>query len=400
MNSREQVSQLLNSSKFCSYLEITGTVYPGGTRVPCCKASGSDIGSIPVSSISYQQYQHSDVIDSIRNDLAQRNSQSYCRACIAAENQGLASDRTNNNQNWLRYLDQTDQWNEFVQLVNTKQQGPWHWMLFLDNTCQARCVMCDSSFSTAIEQEYKKLNLPASFMTKIQPQKQADATEIQQTLEDIKSSAHNIKMIQLLGGEPTLQKPCYDILQWLIENKHSENIAIKINTNGINLSQNWLSMAQYFKSWQWTFSIDATGDLNTWIRYPTRWDTLTENINKARASGSTVIAKTTIHAMNVHFLPELWSWAQQQNLYWMYHFVEDPQDISVSVLTPAQRKQLIEKYNQYPEFVLSHGADIIKFVSSMPDRDPEPLLNFIQTLTPHRPGPFDQVNPYFTGLNK
>jgi sulfatase maturation enzyme AslB (radical SAM superfamily) len=273
-------------------------------------------------------------------------------------------------------------------------------MLFIDNTCQARCVMCDSSFSTAIEQEYKKLNLPVSFMTKIQPQTQADSIEVQQILEDIKFSAPNIKMIQLLGGEPTLQKPCYDILQWLIEHNYSKNIAIKINTNGINLSENWLNMAQNFKSWQWTFSIDATGDLNTWIRYPTRWNTLTENINQARASGSTAIAKTTIHAMNVHFLPELWTWTQEQNLYWMYHFVEDPQDISVSVLTPTQRNQLLEKYEQYPEFMTAHGADIIKFVSSMSVRDSAPLLNFIRVLTPNRPGPFDQVNPYFTGLSK
>jgi pyruvate-formate lyase-activating enzyme len=401
MNScRQNVIDQLNNSTFCSYLEVTGTVYPGGNRVPCCKASGVDIGAVSVTAMSYQEYQQSNILNAVKQSLENRDVAGYCRSCIAVENQGINSDRINNNQNWIRYLEQTNEWAEFEQSIKNKHNGPMHWMLFLDNTCQARCVMCDSAFSTAIEKEYQKLDIPVGFMTKIKPQQQASTQDIQQIISDIKSSANNIKSIQLLGGEPTLQQPCQDILQWLIDNDHSQNIMVKVNTNGISINQSWLNMAQHFKSWQWTFSVDAVGDLNTWIRYPTRWSSLLENIQSAINSGATVIIKTTVHALNIHFLPELWQWTQQQNLHWIYHFVEDPQDISVAVLTQEQRNQLIDKYKNYPDFMKSHGPDLLQFVNNCEVKNQTPLIDFIQTLTPRRPGPFDQVNPYFTGLSK
>lgn len=399
MNQRTRVIQIFNDRSFCSHLFLSATVYPGSKWVPCCKASGTDIKSAPVSSVSYKQYVNSEHIHSVRKSLENKNQDSFCSACMDVENTGGVSDRMSNNDNWLKIIQDQDLYQPFIDLWDQTQKtgirdgSPWHWYLFLDNTCQARCVMCDPTFSSSIEKEYARLDLPKIFFAKDQSNDRI-VNDPDAVISEFKIHASQVRVLQLLGGEPTLSSQTLELLEWLIAHDYHKQIFIKINTNGIKIPQHWIeTVAKFYKS-QWSVSVDAIGELNRWIRYPTDWNQLNCNLDKLAHTGSYIMIKTAIHAMNAHYLPELYSWAQERNLRISWTFVQDPDAVSLSVLDDYQRQTLIDKYQNHPAFLAEIGQTIISHMQRAQTFNQD-LMKFISALETVRPVKFQEVNQYF-----
>lgn len=403
-NIKEKIFKIFSSDHFCSHLFLDGTIYPGTKWVPCCKASGTKIGAESLISHKYEDYINGEFIKSLRSDLKNKKENDYCKACTNLEKVGAISDRIKNNLNMYKIINENNLEQQFVDIWNVyektgiKKGSPWHFYLFLDNTCQARCVMCDASFSSSIEKEYANLNLPNIFLARNQTNEKV-VKNFPVIFEELKKHASSIKILQLLGGEPTISKDCLEILEWLVDNKYSENIFLKINTNGIVLPDKWIEVCKKFYKVQWSVSVDATGDLNTWIRYPTNWQKLQDNLKKITEQNFYyTMINTTVHAMNVHFLPELYQWTKEKNLPLNFVMAYSPKEITVHVLNESQRKSLKEKYTANKEWMQVYGAVVLKLIEEHPMIDNKKLLHFIEILEKVRPTLFEKVNPYFKKL--
>jgi MoaA/NifB/PqqE/SkfB family radical SAM enzyme len=402
MSLKDRAENILKSKTFCSHLALSATVYPGGNWVPCCKANGADLHNENLEKLNYNEYTNSNSFKKVKDEIIEGRTDGYCRSCFVSEQNNDVSDRVSNNENWLRHLEKTNEYEDFLKRAeeyydNKQNTAPWHWFLFIDNNCQARCVMCDATFSSAIEKEYEKLNLPINFMSKNKSNNLGKNTiNFEKIIDRIKDNIEDVKIIQLLGGEPTLQTGYIKLFNWLIETGHSKNITVKINTNGINLPQTWLDFSKHFKFWQWTFSVDAVGDLNEWLRYPTNWERLCENIEKARNTDAYVMINTTVHALNIHYLPELYQWLKDKNLPKLcYHYVNEPKEISVFVLTNEQRKQLKKKYSMFSQFMEDHGERILTHVMNLKQMENTELQEFIKIIQEKRFCKFSEVNSFF-----
>ena len=91
------------------------------------------------------------------------------------------------------------------------------------------------------------------------------------TWTNLFSIADTVEEIYLTGGEPTIIKQQHKLLDYFIENKIAKNIKLKYNTNLTNVRKHLISRWKNFQKVQLNCSIDAVGDLNKYIRYPSDW---------------------------------------------------------------------------------------------------------------------------------
>ena len=78
-----------------------------------------------------------------------------------------------------------------------------------------------------------------------------------------------------------------------------------------------------------------------------------------------------------------------------YHYVNEPKEISVFVLTDKQRKQLKEKYSLFPEFMEDHGERILTHIMNLKQIENTELNKFIKIIQEKRFCKFSEVNSFF-----
>jgi MoaA/NifB/PqqE/SkfB family radical SAM enzyme len=401
---KNKVKEILNSKNFCAYLYNHATIYPGAKWVPCNKSCGKDSKEMsPVATTTYEQYTNNEFIKKLKYDMDKNNPNSFCDPCFKDEALGINSSRIYNNQNLERIIEEWNLEDQFLDMWETrnninknKKDSPYHWQLYIDNICQARCVMCDHTFSSSIEKEYEKLNLPLSFFARVNSNNKI-INDPNSIINEIKKHADSIKVLQILGGEPMLSDNCYNLLNYLNKEGHSNHIFLKINTNGITLPERYIDICKKFYKVQWTFSIDAFNELNHWIRYPTRWEKLCKNLERIKKENFYhVMIQSTVHAMNAHYLPELYDWVKQQKLHHYTIIVDEPNKISISCLTKKQRQALEKKYSKFVQFKKDHGDKILSHLNNKEQIKNTDLIYFIKKLEKERPSNFSDINEFFT----
>ena len=93
----------------------------------------------------------------------------------------------------------------------------------------------------------------------------------------------------MTGGEPTLALSQYKLFDYCIENDLASNIRLKYNTNLTNVPQKMLDYWKHFKRVQLNASIDAVGDRDRYILYPSTWEKIEENFDKLNGIPSVAI---------------------------------------------------------------------------------------------------------------
>ena len=122
-----------------------------------------------------------------------------------------------------------------------------------------------------------------------------DWPEIEKTWQNLFSIAHTVEEIYLTGGEPTIIKEQHRLLDYFIEKGTAKNIRLKYNTNLTNVPKHLLDKWSKFKRVQLNCSIDATGKLDRYIRYPSNWETIERNFKTIRELSNANIAVSYTH---------------------------------------------------------------------------------------------------------
>lgn len=127
--------------------------------------------------------------------------------------------------------------------------------------------------------------------------------------------AHSIEEIYLTGGEPTLALSQYKLFDYCIENDLASNIRLKYNTNLTNVPQKMLDYWKHFKRVQLNASIDAVGDRDRYIRYPSTWEKIEENFDKLNGLPNVAIQiHCTVQVLNVCAMDELFDWIKSKGI--------------------------------------------------------------------------------------
>lgn len=250
----------MNKETFCAYPFNTIFLGADGGVKTCC--SGGDIlGDINKQSI--QEILQGPVAQGIRQAIVEERWHPQCEQCKRLESMGARSERIDDfsTSNAERYKNATKETFELQKLD-----------LRWSNLCNLACNYCYEYFSSKWS-VLKGIKINAN---------KAEAEDSLFTLisENI-NTIDSIETINLLGGEPLLQKQNHKLID-LLPNKNYyilTNLSIDLPNNTI--APKLISNPNV----GWGISFDTVGDRFEYVRHGAEWKTFVSNLRYLKAQG-------------------------------------------------------------------------------------------------------------------
>jgi len=333
------------------------SIDPRGNFRPCCSWRHIDYAEhykdspvINFNNSSVQDYFNSDylknIIESMKKDQFPAGGCMDCQNDIAIGNQELSI----LNDGFLRY-------------PNNNQIKLFDMEIKFGNLCNLGCVMCSAVASSLIEHEninnqdlFESHGIPFHSKKILNPGLQW--YERSDKLKELAEYASQCKHIRFTGGEPTINSYLQKFLEYLSE--INTKLTLKITTNGHKISQKLLSKLEEFDHVHFDFSIDGYGKVNEFIRWPSSFKNISDNIERcSKMSNTKISVKTTLHAMNVHDIPNICNWVENNDYIndWDINLVWDPIYLKPSLASDESK----ELYVHYAKEHKHHKCENVKY---------------------------------------
>lgn len=180
--------------------------------------------------------------------------------------------------------------------------------LRVGNVCNLKCQSCFSNLSIGVYDDIQQAfgNDDDLRPSPNHPRK----LEAGFTVDQLEEVLSGVKEIKIIGGEPTLSQDWKVLSRYLVEQGFSKNIKVITHTNLTNFDESFFSDLMKFKHASVGLSIDGFSRLNDYLRYPSRWDSIIENLNRVATffEGSDSIdcrINTVIQISNFYQLSDL-----------------------------------------------------------------------------------------------
>lgn len=215
----------------------------------------------------------------------------HCSTCYKIEDKNILSARQQETVEWanrlnLKSLDDLD-----------SIEHPAYYEIRPSNICNLQCRMCGPGASQLIGKEYKKIGL----LKELPAKERSDFSIIDFT---------NLKKLYVAGGEPTAMPEFYDFLDRCI--KENKTFDFTVNTNATKINSRLKKQLKLLPHIEFIVSIDGPGKLNHYIRWPSNWDTIVENMRYLVDNNHTVSTNVTVSIYNVIELHILLKWFDDQ----------------------------------------------------------------------------------------
>jgi glutamate-1-semialdehyde 2,1-aminomutase len=204
-----------------------------------------------------------------------------------------------------------------------------------------------------------------------------------------------VKEIYLTGGEPTIIKEQFKLLDYCVKHGYAKKIKLKYNTNLTNIPQDLVQAWKDFKQVQLNCSIDAIGDLDRYIRYPSNWSKIQENFELIQKLDNKYIEiHNTVQMYNILRLDEFIEWAKPYGHKIYFNILNHPEVLNIRVL-PAHLKLLakdkleqhldVEKVQGIIDYMMSEDwsdkyPDFIKYTNALDKSRGEDLKSIVPEL--------------------
>jgi hypothetical protein len=128
--------------------------------------------------------------------------------------------------------------------------------------------------------------------------------------EQIFDQIPNIKQLYFAGGEPLLIKEHKMFLEEIIKRGYANKISLRYNTNGILVNEEIISIWEKFRKVKVGVSLDGIGDRVHYIRYPTDWKTVEENLWRLENTPDNIQTNIAfaVQILNIKHVPEFIKW--------------------------------------------------------------------------------------------
>lgn len=333
------------SDTFCILPWIHIYVNADGSVLPCCIGHYENhMGNVQNDTI--ENILNGEKYKNMRAKMLRGEKCQECRACYKSEEIGNNSLRKSINKKFQQYIPDALQIKEDGTLDKVK-------LRYLDvrwsNICNFKCRSCSSTYSSTWAQEdnAQGKRKPIHIF--------AGGNDNDNLYDQFKPHFKDIKTFYFAGGEPLLTDKHYEILEYLIEHKHTD-VEIDYNTNISNLKYKNKSVFDYwphFKRVEVGASLDSWGKRAEFIREGTDWNTIVKNIKEVRKQCPNVFlnSSSVISAFNVNTIPEFLDSLYKDELFdrdthtAKFYNIVNPTFFTLSILPDNLRKETIEKLN-------------------------------------------------------
>jgi organic radical activating enzyme len=384
--------EISNSKTFCFYPFLELSTRPNGSVLPCCYYDEQvSISTLEVISQTnpIDNFWNNKKIISIRNDLSQGKEVAGCNICYR---DGSASMRVRsineniNNREYLKLIKDT------IDNDGVAAHSPKILELKPSNLCNLKCFMCNAYDSSQIEKElnelgkkYNGVKLYGGRLHKINIGKtgtwegpdaefewvdmsQHDWAESEEFWHSLTTMLPYIEILSFAGGEPTVNPVVQKILDYCVDNDYAKNITVFISSNFTNLNKKFFQAMPKFKKFELIASIDGTGAVQEYVRFPSNWNTIESNFQKARSymehPNIKIVLNITVNILNIAYIVDLLNWlepyADTYPYYkeWPYNInlLNYPSELKVDWIHPDLRIKLIDDIKSY-----QNNSEILKF---------------------------------------
>ena len=324
----------------------------GNLRVCCNSTPGknfitkSDGSPYKLHKDNLKEAWNSKVYKNIRKQMVDNEQPEMCQRCFREESVGLKSARQAWNSKWQQDKEYNEDAPFEIKYVDLR----------LGNLCNLKCRMCNPYASNQWVKEWQLLgnNLEISEQRRLS---NMDWPENEITWNNLFSLVDTVEEIYLTGGEPTIIKEQHKLLDYFISNDTAKKIKLKYNTNLTNVPRHLLSKWAKFKKVQLNCSIDAIGDLDRYIRYPSNWSNIEKNFKSVRKlSNANIEIHCTVQMYNILRLHEMIEWSKPYGHKIHFNILNHPDHLNIRCLPSPLKKQITEILSNYKDFDRIEGV--------------------------------------------
>ena len=270
-------------------------------------------------------------IEKIKTEMLAGEKPVACQKCWNLEAQGLQSDRQLKNSALDFY------WDRDLQFIKQDAEHGKNSILMLklhtSYTCNATCVSCSPIHSSG----WSQLNHRMNPTIPIQRSTSVDIDSVKQ-----KINLAELKMLSLIGGEPLYEKKNFELLEHLLE-LGNDTVFLSMVTNGsATLSDYQKKILSQFKNLNFCVSIDGTGSVFEYLRFPLKWQDLIDNLKFFRQMTDNVSANYTLSNLNILYHTQTVDWVDQNQIPYSNNPIYAPTWLQPRALTESVKHHLKE----------------------------------------------------------
>lgn len=361
----------ISSNSFCVMPWVNLATETDGRCKLCCLVmtekyiKKDDGGDFRLQKDSIEEIYNSAYMRDVRTKMLRGETVPDCAYCDIQERQGgkdYPSSRRVYNQQWL------DKGLKKQILESEKNQGhvkslPISLEPRPGTLCNLACGSCWSLSSSKVHKERRDLLADTSeptpeFLrglwereTKLASEGDFSWSESPRYLENFRKCSPGLKRIYFTGGEPTLIKSNIQMLKEMKANGNTD-LLVSFTTNLTYLNEDLLELLPSFKRVEIWGSIDGFSSANEYIRYPSKWPDVVENLYKlVHLGGNIGIALSSVLQIgNIFSLMDLIRWLNSDPALHPIHLwptlLRDPAYLRMDILPDPIRQEALEELNE------------------------------------------------------
>ena len=204
------------------------------------------------------------------------------------------------------------------------------------NVCNLRCVMCDSTHSTALAHE--------RFMVGLDNINIAHEIDHGHQQLAILEQDNNIESISLIGGEFFLSKSNLEFLDFAIRRQ----IPLRVVTNATVILATHLQKLQQIPDLELQISIDGVGAGYEFMRYPAKWSVFDATVDRLLTNlpGAKINFNMVAQALNLQQLIPVMHYANQHRQPLRVTNLVAPDHLTWAILHTDEKENLTSFINE------------------------------------------------------
>ena len=320
----------------CNILSNHLSITVDGKWQPCCYFKRQPDNEFSTDDYTYDQYKQSDFYVNLKNTMDSDNWHSGCNDCERREDHGSLSQR----QRFNKILSG----NDTVEYIEVS----------FSNECNIACLTCGPWASSKWTKVAKNNDLGDFLSWKFKNPGKNDISHIKNDIISV-DQLQNLKLLKILGGEPTLMPSVYKFLEALKEADILKNISLVFNTNCTFFPKKILPFLPEAKAVHVSLSIDAIGPLNDYVREGSDWNTTLKVVDEWKHYASTYTSinlkiANVVSALTVHQIDKVLEFSKTvTDVPPFYIILSGPKSFCIDALPKEYIDTFIEKYKDIDE---------------------------------------------------
>ena len=304
----------MENKTFCIQPFVNVTTRIQGQHNVCCNITKKGKN---ISNVTAIEFFNSQEVKNMQESLLKGEKVKDCATCYFMEANNQVSHRKQYNKYYNLHNDQKYKEN-LEKLKLDKLKNPLYAEIHISNLCNLKCLTCNERDSSKFHAENKSLGISKNAdidYTKIIENKSKAILDI---------ITPELKFLDIRGGETMLIPEIKEVLSSLPKEK-TKNITLKIQTNGTIFPDDiWVNIFKKFKNTKVNISVDAYGNDNHYIRYPSQWEDICETLNFFKDNNIKFIINTVLSNLNLLVLPKLLDWIYSNQYLNYLYILKDP----------------------------------------------------------------------------